>query len=163
MDKKMFWGINQAVGKKPLLDKLMIVSSNKVRYVYAIILLYLWMKDGLDRKATNNAILSVIASILIRFIVNLLYYKPRPFIKYRVNILIPSKVDTSYLSKHTLLVFAVSTSIYLYKKTLGLFSYSLACLTGLSRIWVGHHYPSDILRSSILGSLIGVVINKVRN
>lgn len=141
----------------------MILTSNRVRYVYGVILIFLWMKSSLERKVTINALLSIIASILLHTISNRINYKPRPFIKKRVNMLIPSKVDSSFLSKHTLLVFAVSTSIYLQNKTLGLFTYFLAGLTGLSRIWVGHHYPLDIIRSSFIGSLIGLFINKVRS
>ncbi|ADE68636.1 hypothetical protein BMQ_1604 [Priestia megaterium QM B1551] len=73
------------------------------------------------------------------------YFKPRPFMERRVGILIPSKMDSSFLSKHTLLAFAVSTSIFLHKRILGSVMLGLSLLTGFSRIWLGHHYPSDSL------------------
>jgi undecaprenyl-diphosphatase len=34
-------------------------------------------------------------------------------------------------------------------------------LTGLSRIWVGHHYPSDIAGSAVLGSFTSAIIHKL--
>lgn len=36
----------------------------------------------------------------------------------------------------------------------------LAVLTGISRIWVGHHYPSDIIGSALLGSLTSMFVHK---
>lgn len=79
--------------------------------------------------------------------------------KRRVGILIPSKMNSSFPSKHTLLVFAISTSIFLYDRLLGSIMWGLSFLTGLSRIWVGHHYPSDIMGSAILGSLTSVIVH----
>jgi undecaprenyl-diphosphatase len=82
------------------------------------------------------------------------------FIKRRVGILIPSKMDSSFLSKHTLLTFAVSTSIFLHERVIGSVMWGLALLTGFSKIWVGHHYPSDIIRSAFIGSVTSITIDK---
>ena len=79
----------------------------------------------------------------------------------RVGILIPSKMDSSFLSKHTLLAFAVSTSIFLHKRILGSVMLGLTLLTGFSRIWLGHHYPSDIAGSAVLGSFTSAIIHKL--
>jgi undecaprenyl-diphosphatase len=80
--------------------------------------------------------------------------------KRRVGILIPSKMDSSFPSKHTLLVFAVSTTVFLYRRVLGSIMWGISLLTGLSRIWVGHHYPTDIIGSAILGSLSSLFVHK---
>lgn len=39
----------------------------------------------------------------------------------------------------------------------------LAVLTGVSRVYVGVHYPGDILGGFILGSLLSVVLITTRN
>lgn len=69
-------------------------------------------------------------------------------------------MDSSFPSKHTLLVFAVSTSVLLYNRVLGSIMCGLAVMTGITRIWVGHHYPSDIIGSAILGSVTSMCVHK---
>ncbi|WP_349654857.1 phosphatase PAP2 family protein [Neobacillus sp. DY30] len=48
--------------------------------------------------------------------------------------------------------------LFFYKRFLGSMMYLAAILTGFSRIWMGQHYPLDILGSSILGSLTSIVV-----
>ena len=81
--------------------------------------------------------------------------------KHRVGILIPSKMDSTFPSKHTLLVFAISTSIFLYDRILGSIMWILSVLTGFSRIWVGHHYPSDIIGSAFIASMTSIMLEKI--
>ena len=77
--------------------------------------------------------------------------------------LIPSKTNSSFLSKHTLLAFAIATSIYLRERILGAVLLGVSVLTGFSRIWVGHHYPSDIIRSAFISIFTSVGTDKVLN
>jgi undecaprenyl-diphosphatase len=99
--------------------------------------------------------------LLINMLIKCFYFKPRPFMKRRVGILIPSKMNSAFLSKHTLLTTAVSTSIFLREHVLGSVMWGLSLLTGFSRIWIGHHYPSDIIRSIFIGSLTSIIVEKV--
>lgn len=80
--------------------------------------------------------------------------------KRRVGILIPSKRDSSFPSKHTLLVFAISTSIFLYERVLGSIMMVLSALTGFSRIWIGHHFLSDIIGSAFIGIMTSSILEK---
>jgi undecaprenyl-diphosphatase len=161
MDVKVFRAINQMTGRSTLVDQFMILISNKIRYVYFFILIVMWFKKHPYRQMTNNAIISAFITLIMNLFLKLFISKPRPFMKSRVGILIPSKMDSSFPSKHTLLVFAVSTSILLYNRVLGTIMCGLAALTGISRIWVGHHYPSDIIGSALLGSVTSMFVHKV--
>lgn len=160
MDVKVFRAINQMTGRSKLVDQFMILISNKVRYVYFLILIVMWFKKYPYRQMTNNAVISAFITLILNIFLKLCISKPRPFMKSRVGILIPSKMDSSFSSKHTLLVFAVSTSVLLYNRVLGSIMCGLAVMTGISRIWVGHHYPSDIIRSAILGSVTSMCVHK---
>jgi undecaprenyl-diphosphatase len=150
MDDKVFRRINQLAGRYSVLDMLMILISKKARYVFMFVLIFMWFRNDAQKKMTLNAVISAAFTLFIH-----------PFMKRRVGILIPSKMDSSFLSKHTLLTFAVSTSIFLHERVIGSVMWGLALLTGFSRIWVGHHYPSDIIRSAFIGSLTSIIIDKV--
>ena len=162
MDVKIFRAINQMTGRSSLIDHFMILVSNKVRYVYFLVLIVMWFKKHPYRQITNNAVISAIITLIINIVLKLVITKPRPYIKRRVGILIPSKMDATFPSKHALLVFAVSTSILLFNRVLGSIMTGLSILTGFSRIWVGHHYPSDIIGSALLGSLTSFFVHIIR-
>lgn len=141
-------------------DLLMIVISNKIRYVFIFVLIFMWFRNNSYKKAAFHAVTSAAATLFINMLIKLFYYKPRPFVKRRVGILIPSKMDSSFPSKHTLLAFAVSASIFLHKRVLGSMMWGLSVLTGFSRIWVGHHYSSDIIGSALIGTLTSIILDK---
>ncbi|SHT25803.1 Undecaprenyl-diphosphatase BcrC [Mycobacteroides abscessus subsp. abscessus] len=160
MNEKLFKIINQYSGRFSLLDFLMIFVSNKTRYVFVFMLIFMWFKNGPLRKAVYNAGLSAGITLFLHTLIKLFYFKPRPFVKRRVGILIPSKRDSTFPSKHTLLVFAISTSIYLYNRVIGSVLWVLALLTGFSRIWVGHHYPYDIIGSAVIATMTSMILDK---
>ena len=161
MDNKIFRIINQLAGRYSVLDMLMILVSNKVRYLFAFVLMLMWFRGDSQRKVTRYALISAAFTLFINTLIKCFYFKPRPFMKRRVGILIPSKMNSAFLSKHTLLTTAVSTSIFLHERVIGAVMWGLSLLTGFSRIWVGHHYPSDIIRSLFVGSLTSIIVEKV--
>ncbi|MCL6573352.1 MAG: phosphatase PAP2 family protein, partial [Bacillus sp. (in: Bacteria)] len=102
--------------------------------------------------------------LFLHFFIKLTFFKPRPFLKYRVHLLppSPSKKNSSFPSKHTTLAFAAATSVLLYKRLLGFIMLILAFLAGFSRIWMGQHFPSDIVGSALLGSLTSILVSITR-
>jgi undecaprenyl-diphosphatase len=158
LDVKLFRAINRLSGRYLIVDKIMILISNKMRYVFFFIIITMLFRK---RKVTMEAVMTILATLFMHFLIKLFYFKPRPFIQRKVGILIPSKSDSTFPSKHTLLTFAVSTIICIYYRFLGSIMLGLSFLTGLSRIWVGHHYPSDILGSSVIGSFTSLVVHKI--
>lgn len=76
-----------------------------------------------------------------------------------MRLLIPSKNNSSFPSKHTAVAFALATSVLLRERLFGSIMWFLAILTGLSRIWLGHHYPFDIIGSAFIGILTSIVID----
>lgn len=158
MDDKMFRAINGLAGRCKPLDMLMILISNKIRLVFIFVLIFMWFRKC-SQKVTANAITSAIVTMIIHIVMKMMYFRPRPFVNRCVGILIPAKMNSSFPSKHALLVFAISTSIFLRDRFLGMIMWGLSMLTGLSRIWVGHHYPSDIIGSALIGSITSIFVD----
>ena len=161
MNNKVFKLINQFSGRCSPIDLLMILISNKIRYVFIFVLIIMWFRNDSYKKVSCNAVKSMGVTLFIHTLIKLFYFKPRPFVNKRVGILIPSKMDSTFPSKHTLLVFAVSTSIFLYDRVLGSIMWVLSVLTGFSRIWVGHHYPSDIIGSAFIATMTSTIVDKI--
>ncbi|KKI92417.1 bacitracin ABC transporter permease [Bacillus sp. SA1-12] len=160
MNSKVFKLITQLSGRCSPIDLLMILISNKIRYVFIFVLIFMWFKNDSYKRVTCKATKSMGVTLFIHTLIKLFYFKPRPFVKRRVGILIPSKMDSTFPSKHTLLVFAISTSIFLYDRVLGSIMWVISVLTGFSRIWVGHHYPFDIIGSAFIGTMTSILLDK---
>ncbi|MCA1030205.1 undecaprenyl-diphosphatase [Bacillus timonensis] len=160
MDIRLFKAINGLSNRVYFLDKLMILISNKMRYVFAFVLLVLWLKGKSNRTCSKKAFISAALSIILQFVIQSISFRPRPFMLNHVGILIPSKMNSSFPSRHTILVFSISTIILFYKQTLGRVLLLLSSLTAFSRIWVGHHYPTDILGSAFLGCFTSLCVHR---
>lgn len=76
---------------------------------------------------------------------------PLPSVKVRKNNF------HSFPSGHTLNNFAVATMVFFFYRRWGWFTYGIACLVSYSRIYVGSHWPSDVLFSAPLGIGIGCI------
>lgn len=161
MNYKIFRAVNKFTGRYRLIDIFMIAISQKLRYLYAFILLVMWFRNNYHKKISLYAGISAGMTLLITIFIKLFYFKPRPFVKHRVHLLapVPSKRDSTFPSKHTTLAFAVAISLLFYKRTLGSIMSLFACLAGFSRIWMGQHYPSDIVFSALVGSLVAICVN----
>ena len=81
--------------------------------------------------------------------------RDRPFVKYPLDVF-PNQIDElgkSMPSAHTALAFTTATSIYLaYPKWyVALPAFTWATAVGYSRMYLGQHYPSDVLVGAIVG------------
>lgn len=92
-------------------------------------------------------------------IVRYLFPRIRPFdVLENVNLLLPYKDTPSFPSGHTAFLFAISTVVYLYNKKLGIALYVLSFLGGISRIFMGMHFPTDIFIGALTGILGGLIV-----
>ncbi|WP_018765936.1 undecaprenyl-diphosphatase [Bacillus sp. 105MF] len=160
MNYMLFKVINRLAGRGTTMDAIMVFLSQKTRYLYLFILIFMWFRNNFYKKIILYAGISAGVTLFINRIIQLFYFKPRPFIFHRIRLLIPSKSNSSFPSKHTALAFAVATSVLLRERLIGSIMWLLAVWTGFSRIWVGHHYPFDIIGSAVIGSLTSVIIDK---
>lgn len=73
-----------------------------------------------------------------------------------INLLVPCGAGKSFPSNHSTNNFGVAFILTYFFRKKWYYYYSAAILVALSRVFVGVHYPFDILGGAILGSLIGV-------
>ena len=67
-------------------------------------------------------------------------------------------IDYSFPSGHTTSSFSIAMSFALHSVTFALLLIPLAILVGISRMYLGLHYPTDVLFGGFLGSVTSIMI-----
>ncbi|PGS63652.1 undecaprenyl-diphosphatase [Bacillus cereus] len=158
MNYQLFRKINNLAGQSPILDVIMVFFTQQIIIIYAIFLLIMWF-NGAKRIALYTCISGGLA-LFINYIIALLYFEPRPFVTHHVHVLVQHAADASFPSNHTTGVFALAVAVLLRKNLFGYGMLLLAVVTGVSRVWVGHHYPFDVLASIVVGSITSILLYK---
>ena len=87
----------------------------------------------------------------------------RPFVRFpELTVLTTIPKDASFPSGHTAASFAVAAAIYMagYRK-MGRFLYVFAALIGASRLYLGVHYPTDVIAGAIVGVLSAWIVHRI--
>ncbi len=121
-----------------------------------IIIVYVWTHDK-KRDAINDSIYMAIASAIAWGIAHILkntFKTLRPELAH--DILLKSESIYAFPSGHTTFFFALATALYFHHKKLAYITYIVAAAVGIARVYIGVHYPIDIIGGAVLGILVGV-------
>jgi undecaprenyl-diphosphatase len=126
------------------------------------ILLFAFSKKGQNRIMVICSLFTIMFAELLAKLAGALHSNQQPFAELgEVNKLIEKAVDNSFPSDHSILVFSVCVTFWLFKKGWSFLWVLLAALVGVSRIWVGVHYPGDVIVGALLSILSAIFVYKV--
>ncbi len=152
---KLFLKINKQVGCRPWLDRLMFFCAQWLIYVLVVVVL-LWgffilpdMSSSLLYQFVGLLLTAIIFAEIGSYITALLWRHPRPIIELPdIKLLLPT-VQTwkSFPSDHTIISFTIALVVggFVGFNLFFIFLFLSASLVAVARIYVGVHYPRDIL------------------
>lgn len=181
LELKFFFLVNKSISNF-LFDNLFtfIHDAHKNSLFLIIILLILFLSVFKDKKNRVVLILCIPLAIIItdqigRFIKNL-EIRDRPYMTIeqdKMNLLVKAKKDIngnylhtessrkSFPSNHSANIFAlyfILSSIYKSKSKYFLVT---AFIVAISRIYVGVHYPLDVISGALIGLSVGFLLNRL--
>jgi len=174
LDYKLLILINSFAYKSWWLDHIAIFFAIYAEYILVgIVLIYLLIGRNNKVEHKRNKIMvffALVAALIARFglgsLIHYFYFKLRPFAAHPdvVNLLIKyNETSDSFPSGHTLFFFAMASSVYFIHKKTGIFLLIASFFVAFSRIYIGVHYPIDILAGALLGIFIGYLVDRIGN
>ncbi len=120
----------------------------------------LWLTGS--RSTAAKIVIALLIGVAEAGILKGLVLRPRPdlYASQQLNIPMPELLSTthSFPSGHTLLAAAAATVIVLtYKDWRAWASALFVVAVGVTRVYQGMHWPSDVILSVILGAVAGIV------
>ncbi|MHB8483336.1 MAG: phosphatase PAP2 family protein [Nitrospiria bacterium] len=161
LDHSLFFSINNG-WQNPVLDVLMPIAT-RLGEVWLIVLIVIPALYWYDRRNFYTHVALFSAALLVTGLIGrgikIFVDRPRPLKdmadlieshRVYVHVIGPRLRELSFPSGHTLSAFSAATFLsYQYKRYTVLFM-SVALLTGLSRVYVGAHFPADVLGGMII-------------
>ncbi|MEU6098541.1 phosphatase PAP2 family protein [Streptomyces sp. NPDC047079] len=136
----------------------------------AMALLVLWCWWTVRRRGGADAASSVAAlvwaplaaglAVLVNVPIRGFVERPRPFVDHQgLDVLVTGKTDYSFVSDHATLTMAAAVALFVANRKFGLIGLGLALLEGFCRVYMGVHYPTDIVGGLALGTAVALLLS----
>ncbi len=170
LDVSIFRALNDFCGWSPTLDRIVVhLEVLKGSLFMGIVgLLWYWPDDRMPQR--RETLLVMILAVALSLVANrvtstLLPYRDRPM--YSIGANAPTfewHADlehwSSFPSDNATYLFSVAASIWLISRWWGLLFGVFAAFAALARVFLGIHYPSDILAGALIGVAVTVAVNR---
>jgi undecaprenyl-diphosphatase len=149
----------------PWLQEPMELYSDYGVVLFGVLLVLAWRSANRGTPVTVKSVLWAPAAILVAYgisnLVKIAVREPRPCLVLQGIVTVaPCDFATDYSlpSNHAVIVAAATVVILVLHRGLGVLAIGLALVMGVSRVYVGAHYPHDVLIGFLVGAVVAVVI-----
>ncbi len=159
-DTHIFHLVNQQLRCR-ILDFLLpkITHMGGATFTITSLVLVILFLEGLGRFWAIEALLSLALSHIIVHFIKKIYCRERPYVKLTgVNLSANPLKDYSFPSGHTTAAFSIAVVFALHSIFLAIILLPFATLIGLSRMYLGLHYPTDCFIGALLGIISSMII-----
>lgn len=155
LDKTIFFFVNKTLAN-PFFD-FILKASHQLPYIFwgLLIIFYLF------RRRYQLALLMIIAiaiNFLVVSVLKDLIGRERPYQVLDVRQLVGEEDNRSFPSNHVQLSVLLSTVVLFFDRRFGVVLFILSLVIAFGRIYLGVHYPSDVLGGAIIGFILAKLI-----
>ncbi|MEU6527569.1 phosphatase PAP2 family protein [Streptomyces sp. NPDC046928] len=135
-----------------------------------LVLTVLWCWWTVRRRGAEDAASSVAAlvwaplaagiAVLVNVPIRGFVERPRPFNDHQgLEVLVSGKTDYSFVSDHATIAMALGVALFVANRRFGLIGIGLALLEGFCRVYMGVHYPTDVVGGFALGTAVALLLS----
>lgn len=161
LDTRIFYTINDFARDIPWLRPLVSGYATYGVVLFAVLLLAgWWMARRDDDRARMIAAvwapLGMLAALAINQPIAAAVGETRPCQALHDIVVLHCNTDSGLPSDHAVMAGAVTAGLWLVSRRLGVLAAAAAALMAFARVYVGAHYPQDVLAGLLLGATIAL-------
>ncbi|MDX2810313.1 phosphatase PAP2 family protein, partial [Streptomyces scabiei] len=169
-DVELLYEINGLAKDAPTwLDRVM-EFVGEYGLLFAMVLLILWCWWGVRKRGGEDAAVSVAAlmwaplaagvAVLVNVPIRGFVERPRPFLDHEgLEVLVSGKTDYSFVSDHATLIMAMAVGLFVANRKFGMVGLVIGLLGGFIRVYMGVHYPTDVIGGFALGTAVVLLLS----
>lgn len=158
---ELIFGLSE---RNAALDSMMVFLAQYLPYllVLGFLVMAFYRRNWKMRLITlaEGTLAVILARGIITEFIRFFYHNPRPFEALGFTALI-NESGYSFPSGHAAFLFAIAMVIFYFNRRLGGWYFAFATINGLARIFVGVHWPLDIIGGIAVGILSGLVVHAI--
>ncbi len=163
-DILIFNAIHGLAGWSGTLDAAGVFFAQYLPYLLLIPLVVFLFKAKTPKERLYTFLFWALTALLSRGviteIIRFFFPRERPFGAFGFTSLI-SESGASFPSGHAALLFAIALAVFTVNKKWGWWFLGLSFLNGVARIFVGVHYPSDIIGGFLVALISLVIVTRI--
>ncbi|GAA2425356.1 phosphatase PAP2 family protein [Streptomyces mauvecolor] len=169
-DVSLLYDINGLAKDAPSwLDRAMaFVGEYGILLGLVLVVLWCWwsVRRGEDRQSAVASVAGIVwaplaagIAVLVNIPIRGFVERPRPFLDHKgLDVLVDGKSDFSFVSDHATLAMAIGAGLFVANRKFGLIALGLALLEGFCRVYMGVHYPTDVVGGFALGTAVALLL-----
>ncbi|MFI9341184.1 phosphatase PAP2 family protein [Streptomyces sp. NPDC052773] len=173
-DVELLYDINGLAKDAPhWFDRVMeYVGEYGLLLAMVLLVLWCWWTGRRRAESAEDAASSVAAlvwaplaagvAVLVNVPIRGFVERPRPFLEHEgLEVLVSGKTDYSFVSDHATITMAMAVGLFVANRRFGLVGLVLALLEGFCRVYMGVHYPTDVVGGFALGTAVALLLSPV--
>jgi undecaprenyl-diphosphatase len=129
--------------------------------VLATAALWFLARPGGDRKwklAAASGFLSAALAFVANFVIHAIWDRPRPYETHAISHPWSTSTDASFPSDHASLSLAIAFAVLAFDSAAGAVLVVAAVIIAVGRVFIGAHYPGDILASLTVATAVTIIV-----
>ncbi len=151
-DTSLFLYLNAGSSPNALVAEFAIFISRYLQFLVPIYLIALWLRNANKSRQTVISIaLALLIAVALSYVIGLVWFRPRPFMVGLGHALVAHRPSSSFPSNHGIIFACCAAVLFMVGRKVAAWA-AVGCgiVMAWSRIYIGVHYPLDMVGSVIV-------------